>query len=80
MKPSWQTFKNIFTREHKPEVVVIDMRDALPPEKKKQKWLTPKQVRAAWLGSFRISNNRLHQGPQEKARRVRQMANHTHGY
>ena len=50
------------------------------PGQKEQKWFTPKAVRAQWLGSFHRGNYGPHQGPQECARRVRQMANNTHGY
>lgn len=47
---------------------------------KKQNWYTPKAIRASWLLSFHGGSYTPHQGPQECARRVRQMANHTHGY
>jgi hypothetical protein len=47
---------------------------------KQQNWYTPKAVRAKWLLSFKSGSYMPHQGPQECARRVRQMVNGTHGY
>lgn len=47
---------------------------------REQKWFTPRAIRAQWLHSFNTSKYKPHQGEQEKARRVRQMANRTHGY
>jgi hypothetical protein len=44
-----------------------------------QKYLPHSYFRTQWLGSMRGSFM-PHQGPKECARRVRQMANHTHGY
>ena len=52
---------------------------AAGPTKKKTSWINPKAARYAWLNSF-SGGHTPHQGHQEKARRVRQMANHTHGY
>jgi hypothetical protein len=49
------------------------------PDMTKQNFYTAKAVRAKWLYSLRGSHM-PHQGGQEKARRVRQMANNTHGY
>ena len=56
------------------------MRGVPVPGGPKKNWYTPKAVRAKWLLSFHTSNYRPHQGPQECARRVRQMAAGTHGY
>jgi hypothetical protein len=50
-----------------------------PTNRTGQTWYTPKQVRASYLFSLRGSHT-PHQGDQEKARRVRQMAAGTHGY
>ena len=50
-------------------------RAAGPTNREGQHWMTPKAVRANWLLSLRGSFDH-HQGPQEKARRVRQMAEH----
>ena len=46
-----------------------------PTKSTGQKWYTHKAVRASWLLSLRGSHM-PHQGGQEKARRVRQMAEH----
>jgi len=51
-----------------------------PTKRKDQWWKTPQALRASWLMSFSTSNYKPHQGAQEKARRMRQMANGTHGY
>jgi hypothetical protein len=55
------------------------MSGAAGPTKKDQNWYSPKAVRAQWLYSFAGSHT-PHQGGAEQARRVRQMANKTHGY
>jgi hypothetical protein len=55
------------------------MRGATGGTKKDQNWFTPKAVRAQYLFSLRGSHT-PHQGGAEQARRVRQMANNTHGY
>lgn len=50
-----------------------------PEPRKKQHWYTARAVRASWLLGLRGSHM-PHQGAQEKARRVKQMAARTHGY
>jgi hypothetical protein len=56
------------------------MRGVPVPGATKKNWYTPKAVRAQWLLSFKSGRYMPHQGPQECARRVRQMAAGTHGY
>lgn len=56
------------------------VKSVVNPNKKKQWWYSSKQVRAMWLRGFNSSRYMPHQGAQEKARRVRQMAAGTHGY
>ena len=51
-----------------------------PTQRKDQWWRTPQAVRAGWLMSFSTSNYKPHQGAKEKARRVKHMQEHTHGY
>ena len=50
-------------------------RAAGPTHREGQHWMTPKAVRANWL-LYLTRGHMPHQGHQEKARRVRQMAAH----
>jgi hypothetical protein len=45
-------------------------------EPMKGKFINPHMARQQWLSGFHTTNHRPHQGGQEKARRVRQMAAH----
>jgi len=47
---------------------------AAGPTRPDQWWHTSRQVRSMWLGRFNTSKYKPHQGAQEKARRVRQLA------
>ena len=67
MKQQYKSLKRVMSR-------------ATGGEKPAQNWLTPKAVRAGWLMRMNTSKYVPHQGANEKARRVHQMANHTHGY
>ena len=76
-KPS-KGMKNFFKQGVK-SLKNIMRKTSGPTQRPDQQWYTHKAVRASWLLSLRGSHM-PHQGPKECARRVRQMANATHGY
>lgn len=49
---------------------------AMGPANPNQWFRSAADERTRWLGGYRFTNHNPHQGGQEKARRVRQMAEH----
>lgn len=73
--------KNFFKQQKNSlKKVMSKVANTLIP-KPKQQWYTRAQSRAIWLHMLNRSKwTQPHQGSQERARRVRQMAACTHGY